>query len=124
AAEHQGSGDQGDGAGTAECQHQVLDDAVKRVQRVLDVHGGDRRESVGQGLDDRGVFGRRAAVGKSQRGDVAVRRAAEGAGREHQDEIDAEVLPVDGAKIGDARYHVAAEHVDGNGIADLEIEVV
>ena len=56
--------------------------------------------------------------------DMGVRRALEGVGREHQHEIDAEALPVDGAHIGDGGRDVAAEHVDDDLVADLEPEPV
>ena len=80
--------------------------------------------ALGHRLDDRGFLGGRAAVGEGQRGDVAVRRAVERARRKHQDEIDAEVFPIDRAQIGDAGGDVAAEHVDGDGLADFQIEIV
>ena len=124
AAKHQGSGDESDRARAAQRQHQVADDMVDRIEGVLDAHGGDRGEGVGQRLDKRRFLRRRAAVGKSQRRDVGVRRAAEGAGREHQHEIDAKALPIDGAQIGNAGRHIAAEHIDGDGIAELEVQVL
>ena len=59
---------------------------------------------------------------ESQCCDVGVGRAAERAGREYQDEIDAEALPVDRAQIGDCRRDVAAEHVNNDGIAKFQME--
>ena len=53
-----------------------------------------------------------------------MRRAAKRVGREHHDEIDAEALPVERAQIGDRRGDVAAEHVDGDVVAELEAEAV
>ena len=52
------------------------------------------------------------------------RRSAEGCGRKHHHEIDAEALPVDRAQVGDAGGEVAAEHVDGDRIAELEAEAL
>ena len=55
---------------------------------------------------------------------MGMRRALEGVGREHQHEIDAEALPVDGAQIADGGRDVAAEHVDDDLVADLELQPV
>ena len=63
-------------------------------------------------------------MGLGQRRDMGMRRALEGAGREHQHEIDAEPLPVDGAHIADPGRDVAAEHVDDDLVAELELEPV
>src|SRR5262249_26150405 len=57
-------------------------------------------------------------------GDMTVRRASEGGGREYHDEIDAEALPLDRAQIGDRRGEVAAEDVNGDRIAELEAEPI
>ena len=103
-------------------EHEIAHDVADRLDRVLDANSGDRREGVAHRFQQRGFLRHRAAARIGQRGDVGVRRAGEGAGREHQHEIDAEILPLDGAQVGDAGLDVAAEHVDHNRVADLELE--
>ena len=63
---------------------------------------------------------RRTAPVERERGEMRMRRAANGIGREHHHEIDAEAFPVDAAQIGDLRGDVAAENIDRDRIADLE----
>ena len=94
----------------------IAHETIDCVERIFDAHRGDGRESIGERLDDGRFFSRRAAVGERQRSDIPMRRAGECAGREHQDEIDAEALPIDGAQIGDARGDSAAEDVDRDGL--------
>ena len=43
-------------------------------------------------------------------------------GREHHDEIDRQRFPLDAAEIGDLGRDVAAKHVDGHGVAELQAE--
>ena len=124
AAQHQRGGDQRDGAGAADRQHQVGHDRAERLERLLHPHRRHHRIIGGDRADERAFLGRRAAVRKGQGGEPSVRRAAEGVGREHHDEIDAEVLPIDAAQVGDAGGDVAAEHVDGDGVAELQAQPV
>ena len=95
-----------------------------RLDRILDPHRGDRRKRVADGFQEPDLLRNGAAAGIGQRGNVGVRRAGKSARREHQHEIDAQVFPLDGAQVGDAGLDVAAEHVDHDRIADLEIEAV
>ncbi len=63
-------------------------------------------------------------MGLGQRRDMGMRRALEGVGGEHQHEIDAEALPVHRAHVADCGRDVAAEHIDDDLVADLEVEPV
>src|SRR5205814_9076771 len=56
--------------------------------------------------------------------DMGMRRALEGVRREHQHEVDAEALPVDGAQIADGGRDVPAEYVHDDLVADLDAEPV
>src|SRR5437870_5080446 len=67
-------------------------------------------ESVSDRLDDISVAGG-ARMGFGQCSDMGMRRALEGVRREHQHEVDAEALPVDGAQIADGGRDVPAEYV-------------
>ena len=51
-----------------------------------------------------------------------MRGAGKGVWRKHHDEIDRQRFPLDLAEIGDPGRDVAAEHIDGDGIADLQAE--
>ena len=53
-----------------------------------------------------------------------MRRALERVGGLDQHEIDRKTAPVHFAQIGDRRDDVAPEHIDGDGIADLQPEPV
>src|SRR5262249_57632040 len=79
-------------------------------------------EGMSGGRDQWGLRRRRAASRECERGDVAGGRAAKRIGRKHHHEIDAKALPVEGTQVGDACRDVAAEHVDGDRIAHLELE--
>src|SRR5207244_937613 len=85
---------------------------------------GNRREGIGHCSEQGDLLVGRAAAGIREGGDMTVRRASEGGGREYHDEVDAEVLPIDRAQIGDRRGEVAAEDVDGDSVAELEAEPI
>ena len=55
---------------------------------------------------------------------MGVRRAREGVGREHHHEVDAERAPFDHAQRRDGGGDVAAEHVDGDLVAEPQAEPV
>ena len=123
AAEHEQARDERDRARAADRHHELRDDVVDGLERVLDPHARHGRKGEGGVAQDRSASRRRArAVREGDRGEMRMRRAGEGVGREHHDEVDAERAPFDLAQVGDRRGDVAAEHVDGDLVADLEAE--
>jgi hypothetical protein len=96
-----------------------LGQEVKRSrQRVLDPDGGDVGILRGDAVHQRAFLVRRHAHGR----DAGLRRRFHQAGGEHHHEIDREGRPVDRAQVGDLARDLAAQQVDGKGIAELEAE--
>ena len=83
-------------------------------------HRGDLRELAHQrALDEHLRLGRGA-----HRGDEAVGGVAHRLGREQQREVDLHGLPFDASHVPDLGRHLPAEDVDGDGVAELEVERV
>ena len=80
----------------------------------------DERKAVGKRLHQLRLARLIGALRIFERDQNAVGRAGERVRREHHDEVDGERLPIDLAEIGDARLDIAAEHVDGDGVADFQ----
>ncbi len=51
-----------------------------------------------------------------------MRRGVEGAGREDEDVVEPEIVPVDGAEGGDLRLHLDPQHIDRERVAEPQPE--
>src|SRR5579863_2985585 len=86
----------------------------------MDPHGGDGWKIM-RGLIEELRLSRGADVGRVGGADQErMRRASKSVRRIDEYEIDRESAPIHLAQIGDGRRDVAAKHVDGDRIADLQ----
>ena len=123
-ADGAGQNQRADGEDGACCHpdggHDLAEELLRRVDDLADLDGGDEREFVRDGLHEPCLSGLGDAFWQFERGQCAMRRSGERVRREHHDEIDGERFPIDFAEAGDLRFDIAAEHVDGDLVADLQ----
>ncbi len=124
AAEHQRRGEQRHRARAAQPQHQIADEMIDRVERVLDAHGGDGGKRVGQRLDERRFF---RVVPPSANVSVAISvcgAPANAPGENTRTKLMPRLCQSTARRLAMRARYVAAEHIDRDRIAGLELEVI
>ena len=116
--ENQNAGDEGQGIGAADRRQHLSQKIADRVDRILDAHRRHARKGAGDLVQELRLI----AAFHFDGDEKMMRRAFERRRREHHEEVDAERAPVDAPEIGDLGGDVAAQHIDGDRVADLEAQ--